>query len=195
METPIKIDFHGTEPSEALERNIRKHVAALEKFFGRFTACHVGLKAPGRRHLSGGLYQVRIHITLPDGREVSVGRTPSADGRFANALFAINDAFRRAKRQLQDKVRLMRQDVKTHEEQPVGKVLRFDPRAGFGFIEAPDGHEVYFHRNSVVTFPLSRVVRGARVSFVEEAGTKGPQASTVRLVGRQRMRRGASRSA
>jgi hypothetical protein len=47
----------------------------------------------------------------------------------------------------------------------------------------------------VVTFPLSRVVRGARVSFVEQAGIRGPQASTVRLLGGQRMRRGASRSA
>jgi hypothetical protein len=39
---------------------------------------------------------------LPDGREVNVGRTPKRDERHANLEFAVNDVFRRARRQLQD---------------------------------------------------------------------------------------------
>jgi cold shock CspA family protein/ribosome-associated translation inhibitor RaiA len=195
MQTPVKIDFHGTEPSESLERKIRAHVAALERFYGRLVACHVGVRSPGRRRRSGGLYQVDIHLVLPGGVEVVAGRTPRADERYANVLFAINDAFRRLRRQLQDAVRRLRQDVKVHEEAAIGKVLRFDARGGFGFIQAPDGHEVYFHRNSVVGSRLTRIVRGARVTFVEEAGERGLQASTVRLLGKHGMRHGASQAA
>jgi hypothetical protein len=51
------------------------------------------------------LYEVNIRVALPDGREVNVERTAQADERHADLDFAVNDAFRRAQRQLQDQVR------------------------------------------------------------------------------------------
>ena len=163
-------------------------MAALERFFGRLTACHVAVRAPGTRHRTGGLFEVDIHLTLPDGREVNVGRTPHQDERHANLEFAVNDAFRRARRQLQDRVRRLNAQVKTHEAAPSGTIKRFDGKAGFGFIEAADGHEIYFHKNAVVEAALSKIAPGTRVNFVEAMGEKGPQASTVRLLGKHSMR-------
>ena len=163
-------------------------MAALERFFGRLTACHVAVRAPGTRHRTGGLFEVDIHLTLPDGREVNVGRTPHQDERHANLEFAVNDAFRRARRQLQDRVRRLNAQVKTHEAAPSGTIKRFDGKAGLGFIEAADGHEIYFHKNSVVEAALSKIAPGTRVNFVEAMGEKGPQASTVRLLGKHSMR-------
>lgn len=188
METPLKIDFHGVEPSEALQNSITEHVAALERFFGRLTACHVSFKAPGGHHRSGGLYEVDIHLTLPSGREVNIGRTPRQDERHAKVLFAVNDAFRRARRQLQDHARRLQTQVKTHESPPSGTVTRFDRKGGFGFIEAADGREIYFHKNSVIEGIPSKIAPGIQVTFVEEMGEKGPQASTVRLLGKHGMR-------
>jgi cold shock CspA family protein len=188
MQTQLKIDFHGGEPSEALQGTIAEHVSALERFFGRLTACHVAMRAPGTRHRTGGQFEVDIHITLPDGREVNVGRTPHQDERHANLEFAVNDAFRRARRQLQDRVRRMNGQVKTHQAAPSGTVKRFDEAEGFGFIEASDGHEIYFHKNAVLDAMLSKIAPGARVSFAEEMGEKGPQASTVRLLGKHSLR-------
>jgi cold shock CspA family protein len=188
MQTELKVDFHGAEPSEALQRNITDQVTALDHVFGRLTACHVAVRAPGHRHRTGGLYEVDIHLTLPDGREVNVGRTPRLDERHADVLFALNDAFRRARRQLQDRVRRLQAHMKTHEAQPSGTVTRFDPNGGFGFIQTADGHEIYFHKNSVIKGPLRKISPGTRVTFVEEKGEKGPQASTVRLLGKHGMR-------
>ncbi len=56
----------------------------------------------------------------------------------------------------------------------------------FGYLETSDGREVYFHRNAVVgDGPLEA---GAEVRFTEEAGEKGPQASSVvSLGGRNRV--------
>ena len=45
-----------------------------------------------------------------------------------------------------------------------------------------------FHRNSVLDGGFSRLTVGARVAFAEEMGENGPQASTVRPLGKHGLR-------
>jgi cold shock CspA family protein len=111
-----------------------------------------------------------------------------ADERQADLSFAINDAFKHARRRLQDHVRRMQGQVKQHEGQPIGTVKSLDASGEFGFLEAADGHEVYFHRNSVLPDAYDRLAVGTRVTFAEEMGEKGPQASTVKLLGKRGLR-------
>lgn len=188
MQTPVPIDFQDLDVSLATRQAIEKHVVELEQRCGRVTACHVVLKGPGKHHRTGGLYEVNIRLALPDGREVDISRTPKADERHSDLPFAINDAFKRARRRLQDQVRRMQGQVKQHEGQPIGTVARLDELGEFGIIEAGDGHEVYFHRNSVLNNEFSKIKAGTRVTYVEEVGEKGPQASTVKLLGKHGMR-------
>jgi hypothetical protein len=115
METPVHIDFQGMEPKEKLHAAIARHVAELGKRFGRITACRVVLKGPGQHHRTGGLFEVHIRLALPDEKEVNVGHKPDSDERHADVNFAINDAFKRARRGLQDQVRRLQGHVKTHE--------------------------------------------------------------------------------
>ena len=187
MQTELKIDFHGAQTSEALRQSIVEHVGRLEHVFGRFTACHVTIRAPGHRHQKGGLYELDVHITLPGGREIAVTHTSHQDRRHADLEFAVNDAFRRAKRILQDRVRDMQGHVKAHAEAPVGIVASYDEAAGYGFLRAGDGREVYFHKNSVVGEHV-HPSPGMRVRFHETVGEKGPQASSVHLLGKHGMR-------
>jgi cold shock CspA family protein len=187
VQTPLKIDFHGTEPSEAVRQKVTEFVEGLEHIHGRMTACHVGIEAPGYHQHKGGLFQVRIHMVLPGGKEVNVGATPPQDKRKADVLFAVTDAFRRARRQLQDRVREMQSAVKSHEHHPSGIVKSFDRNAGFGFIEASDGRDIYFHVNSIIGNP-SLIHQGDRVSYLEQMGEKGPQASMVCALGKHGLR-------
>jgi ribosome-associated translation inhibitor RaiA len=115
METPVHIEFLGMEPQEKLRAAIARHVAELEKRFGRITACRVVLKGPGQHHRTGGLFEVHIRLALPDEKEVNVGHKPDADQRHADVNFAINDAFKRARRRLQDQVRRLQGHVKTRQ--------------------------------------------------------------------------------
>jgi cold shock CspA family protein/ribosome-associated translation inhibitor RaiA len=188
MQTPVQIDFQGIEVSPRTRESIEKHVAGLEQRCGRVTACRVVLKGPGEHHRTGGLYEVNIRLALPDGREVNIARTPKADERHSDLDFAINDAFKRARRRLQDQVRRLQGQVKQHAEPPIGTVTRLDESGEFGFLEAADGHEVYFHRNSVLNDGFKNLATGTRVTFAEEPGEKGPQASTVKLLGKHGMR-------
>jgi cold shock CspA family protein len=56
---------------------------------------------------------------------------------------------------------------------------------GFGAIEAEDGRKVYFHANSVLGAGAMRLRVGSEVTFAEERGRKGPQASTVKVLARR----------
>ena len=115
MQTPAQIEFEGMNASAELRTIIDQHVAELEKRFDRVTVARIAVKGPGDHQRTGGQYHVNIQLALPDGREVHVDHTPPQDERYADMTFAIDDAFKRARRQLQDQARLMRGDVKHHE--------------------------------------------------------------------------------
>jgi ribosome-associated translation inhibitor RaiA len=114
MQTPVALDFHGLEAKPELRATIERHIAQLEERFGHVTAGRVVVKAPSDRHKSGGLYEINIRLMVPNGREVNIARTPEADERHADLYFALNDAFKRARRQLQDQVDRMSGNVKQH---------------------------------------------------------------------------------
>lgn len=113
MQTPLRISFQGCTPSDALRQLIAEQAAALERFNGRLTSCHVVVKVPDRRHRNGGLYEVSIHVVMPGNIGVDIDHTPTLDERFADPRFAVSDAFRRAKRLVKDRMRQRRGDVKT----------------------------------------------------------------------------------
>ena len=132
--------------------------------------------------------RIDMALALPDGREVNVDRTAQADERHSDLDFAVNDAFKRARRRLQDQVRELQGQVKYHESPWIGTVVQLDPLGEFGLLESGDGQEIYFQRNSVLDGDYSRLAVGSRVTYAEEMGEKGPQASTVKLMGKHSLR-------
>ena len=112
MHTPLRITFQNTPSSGAIRQLIEEQVEHLEQFFGRLTACHIVFKIPDGNHRSSGLYEVTVHIKMPGGTTVDIDRTPGLDERFADPQFAVTDAFRRARRRLQDRAKVMRREVK-----------------------------------------------------------------------------------
>jgi cold shock CspA family protein len=188
MQTPVEIEFREMAASPAVQGMIVDHVKKLDQLYGRITACRIVVKGPGNRHKTGGLYDINIRLALPDGREVDIGRTPKDDERHSDLPFAINDAFKRAGRRLQDSARRMEGMVKSHEGQPIGTVVRLDPTGEFGFLQSNDGEEIYFHRNSILDGAFSELAVGSRVVFTDEIGEKGAQATTVKLLGKHGLR-------
>lgn len=58
-----------------------------------------------------------------------------------------------------------------------------------GFIESSDGLEIYFHANSIVDGTYDDVDVGTEVRFTvaEKEGEKGPQASSVHIIGKHHL--------
>jgi ribosomal subunit interface protein len=186
MELPLQIRFRNMPSSEAVEANIHERAGKLDLFYDRITSCRVVVEAPHRHHHKGKLYHVRIDLTVPGG-ELVVNREPSKRATHEDVYVAIRDAFDAARRQLQDYVRRQRGDVKVHGTAPIAYVSKLFPEKDFGFLNTPDGREVYFHRNSVLDGHFDQMEVGMEVHFAEQQGGEGPQASTVRPV-----RKGAS---
>lgn len=175
MQTPLQIsgpDFHLTD---AIKSEIKDRADKLDRLCARIISCHVGIEAPVHHHRRGGPFNVRIDLAVP-GKELAATQRSSD-----NLPIAIREAFEAIHRQLKDYAHIKSRDVKHHEEQPHGRISRLYLGQGYGFISADDGREIYFHRNSVLEEVFERLQTGDEVTFVEEAGERGPQASTVRV--------------
>jgi cold shock CspA family protein len=116
---------------------------------------------------------VRIDVRVPQ-HEIVATRDHHED-----VYVALRDAFDAAKRQLEEFVREDRGDVKQHALPQHGKVKRLFADQGYGFIETPDGRELYFSSENVVHPAFGLLSPGTPVQFIEELADSGPQAKRV----------------
>jgi len=182
MQLPIEINFRQMEPSEALETRIREKIQGLEQLYDRIMSCHVVVELSNKNHHQGNLFHVRIDLRVP-GKELVVSRDPKNHAH-EDAYVAVRDAFDAMKRQLKSHARVQRQDVKTHETPPHGRISVIFPMEDYGRILTPEGRDIYFHRNSIIDAEFDDLEEGMEVRFSETQGDNGPQASTVKLVGK-----------
>lgn len=131
MELPIQITYRNMEPSPAVTARVEAEAAKLDTFFDRITSCRVVIEAPHRHHKWGELFHVRIELSVP-GAELVVSHEPTPHSALSHddeaalqkhfeihpehkdVYVAIRDAFGSARRQLQDHVKRMRGEVKSH---------------------------------------------------------------------------------
>src|SRR3546814_408588 len=188
METPLEITFRNLDHSDAVEARVREKVTKLEQAYGRITSCRVMIEAISRQHVKGNLFHVNIEVGVP-GKQVMVDRNSGKSHAHEDIYVALRDAFNAARRRLEDHSRKRSGRVKTHEVPPHGKIARLFGYEGYGFIETPDGREIYFHKNSLVDADFEKLEEGQEVRYVAAEGEsdKGPQASTVKLIGKHHL--------
>lgn len=184
MQVPAEITFRNCEPSAKLRVEVTAQVARLERYSDRLTSCHVVIEGPNSRHHKGDSFKIQLRIAMPARKDILVTRSHDDVRENEHPLAAIRNAFTAAQRQIEDAERQMRGAVKSHETPDHGRVARFLAGEDCGFIDTPDGREVFFHRNAVLNDAFDQLVVGSEVRFVEQQGEKGPQASSVRLVGK-----------
>lgn len=191
MDVPLEITYRNVEKTEALDALIRKKVENLEKVCPYLNSCRIAVEKP-QHDRAGNPYRVRINMTVPPGHELAVSRNPG-EGDSSELPQVIRKAFEAARRQLKTLVAKQRGAVKTHPEQEsVGYVTKLFAEGGYGFLQRPDGREIYFHEHSVLQGDFPRLEIGTGVRFVEEKGEEGPQASTVQIVDKPGARAGSA---
>ena len=186
MQLPLESAFHNVDPSPSMESEIRRRAQKLEQFAADIVSCRVTVEAPHKHHRHGRLFRVSVDVRLP-GSEIVVNRDPAEHHAHEDVYVAIRDAFRAARRQVQDVVRKRRGEVKSHEVPSHGKISVIDKDGDYGRITTAQGREIYFHRNSVIGTELDRLRIGDEVRFSEEPGERGPQATSVQLVGKHHL--------
>lgn len=183
MQIPLQITFRKIKRSPALEAEVREHAAKLDKFYDRIMSCRVVIEEQHKHHLRGNHFQISLDVTVPGG-ELVASREPDEHHAYTDVHVAIRDAFDSMRRQLEDFARQHDQRLKVHAPPPHGRIVELNPEEDRGRIETPDGRLIYFHRNSVIGANFSALKVGTEVRFHEEAGERGPQASTVQVIGK-----------
>ncbi|MFM9059707.1 MAG: cold shock domain-containing protein [Planctomycetaceae bacterium] len=181
MQTQPQVSFDDLPLDEAVRDAALDHVAQLERLTDRITGCHVVIAQPHRHHREGRLYSVRVDLVVPGG-EIVVNRDQHLDHAHEDVFVALRDAFNAARRRLEDHVRHLRGVGKVHRPRARGRISQMFPLQGYGFIETPEGREIYFHRHAISDPEFRAADVGSPVFFTEEEGDDGPQASVVHLV-------------
>ena len=112
MQIEPSVRIRNLPNAPAVQARILRAVMRLERFSERITACRVALSA-SRHHRHGETIRVRIDLALPR-EEIVVDHDAGLDPAHANVDLAIRDAFKAARRRLQDHERRWRGDVKLH---------------------------------------------------------------------------------
>lgn len=181
MTIPVEVQFRNIARSDALEDEIREKAEKLSRFYDRIHSCRVVVEAPHKHHQYGNNFNIKLEVRIP-GEPIIVTHDPGDVNTHQDPYIVLRDTFNAARRQLKDRAAKDQGRVKTTATLPIGTVVRLFPNEGYGFIEAADGYDVYFHRNALLDAPWERLELGTPVSFFEEDGDHGPQASTVHIL-------------
>ena len=105
------------DTSTALESRIKEQIESLNHFYDRITACNLTIEAPHHHQHQGYRYVVRLRISVP-GDVIVVSHENELDAAHEDPYVAVRDAFKSARRQLQDYARIRRHQVKNHQPVP-----------------------------------------------------------------------------
>ena len=62
-----------------------------------------------------------------------------------------------------------------------GTIKRLVSEKGFGFVQAEDGTEYFFHQSACVDIRFDDLREGQSLTFEKGQGPKGPRAENIRL--------------
>jgi ribosome-associated translation inhibitor RaiA len=120
MHAPLQVTFRHMDCSPALESRIYEHATRLERLFPVITHCRVVVEVPPAHKNKGAPFEISIELSVPK-RQIVVNSERAKHPEHVNAHVAVRDAFRNARRLLEDYTQLRRRDVKYHavEDAPV----------------------------------------------------------------------------
>jgi cold shock CspA family protein/ribosome-associated translation inhibitor RaiA len=173
---PLNVQIHGRNLDLLPEwrEKIEEELARLQKhYLNPILHARVDLIGAQRHHL--GAFEVQAAAVVP-GETITVKR----QGEYVLPL--IVEAMDVLYRRLEEHSHMRQQKVKPPGEfSQHGKILRVFPEKDSGFLETPEGLEVYFHSHAVKKGRFDSLVPGLMVKFAMEEGEKGPQATWVRV--------------
>jgi cold shock CspA family protein len=170
----VHIEGRNLEILPEWREKIEEELARLQKHYVN-PILHARVELIGTAHHRHGAFEIHLVAGVP-GDTITVSR----QGEYVLPL--IVEALDVLDRRLEEHSQIQQQKVKVHEEfAQHGKVARLFPEKDFGFLETPEGLEVYFHAHAVKKGRFASLTPGQPVKFALEEGEKGPQATWVRV--------------
>lgn len=171
----VQIDGRGVEVLPEWRDKIMAELAKVQKHaYDVIHHARVEIIATG--HHRHGAFEMRAVVTVP-GHTITISR------QGAYVLPMIVEAFKALDRRLKEHSQVRQGKVKVHGEvAKEGVIARLFAEEDYGFLETPEGLEVYFHANALQKRSFDQLTPGLKVEFAQDIGEKGPQATWVRVV-------------
>lgn len=109
---PLQITFRHMDASPAMEARIKQLMERLERFSSNILRAHVTIEPPPQHQRQGGLYDFQLELTVP-GEVIAIKHARQSNRAHENPYVALRDAYRAARRKLQDYERIRRGEVKS----------------------------------------------------------------------------------
>jgi ribosome-associated translation inhibitor RaiA len=103
LQVPLQITFRDIDASKTVEARIREKARKLERLSRRITGCHVTVEAPHKSRQKGGVFRVKVDLTLPGGAILAAKGRPRLHAH-RDLMVAVGEAFDAARRQVADYV-------------------------------------------------------------------------------------------
>jgi ribosome-associated translation inhibitor RaiA/cold shock CspA family protein len=188
MQTPLRIAYKGTQTSPAFDALIHERAARLERLHPNITGCRVVVEIPYRKSGTGKVpIGIGVEVDVPNRTTIIGSDVEERREKKEDHTAAINNAFDAVERQLARFSKVQDREVKQHAAVgESGVVARMFRQQNYGFIEVKDAPELYFTRNAVIggAFDDLEVGMVVHVTRATREGPMGPQASSVKLLGR-----------
>lgn len=109
---PIKLHYKDFSPSEAFTNFVEEKIKRLEKFYEHIVRCDVYISL-SRHHHQDNVFHIKIHLAIPNA-DIVVNQESEKNSTYEDIYAAFRGAYRALQRQLEDKVRIIRKDIKFH---------------------------------------------------------------------------------
>lgn len=176
MQQPLQINFRDIPHTPTIETYITEKINKFEQMVSSIISCHVVIGQSQKHKHQGKLYNIRIHMTVPEKVLNSVYREDE------NIYTAIQMSFDSLKQQLIEYRDKIQRQVKTHPERKTGSIVRLFAHDTFGFIQDSTGEEYYFGLAALHNTHFNQLKIGDKVHFVSFMGNEGLQAHRVNLI-------------
>jgi hypothetical protein len=113
MPVSLDVTFRDMPSTETVIAAVQRWADRLGKLDPRIQRCAVVISRPHQHHRHGQQFHIGIELVRPD-HNIIVAHDPGLDAAHEDVYVALGDAFRAARRQLQDQAQIRRGEVKAH---------------------------------------------------------------------------------
>ena len=186
MQVTPQVTYHDVPYTAWLEKYVTERLRKLDRYASGIVSCHVKLSREQSSRHKGNRYSCMVEVRVPPQHDLVAKKQLDIRNMNIQLPALIRQSFGALEQQLKKTASRRRGDEKPHPNGgPHGLVEKVFPRQGYGFIRAiHDDQQYYFHRNSVLRGAFGELSVGTEVRFTAEDGEKGPQASSVQIVGK-----------
>lgn len=178
----LKIQCLDFTESPSITSAVESHLESLKKTNSQIMSCHVVISKPHRKQHHGNTYQVKLRLHMA-GKQIIIDKDSGKNHAHEDIYIAIRDAFLAAKRKVEEFSRMREGRIKERVRPMHAKIVRIIPADDCGFIVSEDHREIYFHKNALLNDNFENLKVGQEVRFSEAMGEKGPQITSMEIVG------------